>query len=96
MRALPFDQVDVFTDRPFASNPLAVFPGADGLTAAQMQASASEMSLSETAFVMEPEGDGDPLVRIFTPALELPFAGTPASAPPASSCGRGSSQPSSP
>ena len=77
MRTLPFHQVDVFTDRPFAGNPLAIFPGADGLTAAQMQAIASEMNLSETTFVMEPEGDGDARVRIFTPALELPFAGHP-------------------
>ena len=46
MRTLPFYQVDVFTDRPFAGNPLAVFPDADGLTAAQMQAIASEMNLS--------------------------------------------------
>jgi trans-2,3-dihydro-3-hydroxyanthranilate isomerase len=77
MRTLPFYQVDVFTDRPFAGNPLAVFPEADGLTAAQMQAIASEMNLSETTFVMRPEGDGDARVRIFTPALELPFAGHP-------------------
>jgi trans-2,3-dihydro-3-hydroxyanthranilate isomerase len=77
MRTLPFYQVDVFTERPFAGNPLAVFPAADGLTAAQMQAIASEMNLSETAFVMAPQGDGDARVRIFTPALELPFAGHP-------------------
>jgi trans-2,3-dihydro-3-hydroxyanthranilate isomerase len=77
MRTLSFYQVDVFTERPFAGNPLAVFPGADGLTAAQMQAIASEMNLSETAFVMEPESGGDARVRIFTPALELPFAGHP-------------------
>jgi trans-2,3-dihydro-3-hydroxyanthranilate isomerase len=77
MRTLLFYQVDVFTDRPFAGNPLAVFPEADGLTAAQMQAIASEMNLSETTFVMKPEGDGDARMRIFTPALELPFAGHP-------------------
>jgi trans-2,3-dihydro-3-hydroxyanthranilate isomerase len=77
MRTLPFYQVDVFTERPFAGNPLAIFPGADGLTAAQMQAIASEMNLSETTFVMQPEGDGHARVRIFTPALELPFAGHP-------------------
>ena len=77
MRTLPFYQVDVFTDRPFAGNPLAVFPDADGLTAAQMQAIASEMNLSETTFVMASEGDGDARVRIFTPVLELPFAGHP-------------------
>ena len=67
MRTLPFYQVDVFTDRPFAGNPLAVFPEAEGLTAVQMQAIASEMNLSETTFVLPPEGDGDARVRIFTP-----------------------------
>jgi trans-2,3-dihydro-3-hydroxyanthranilate isomerase len=77
MRTLPFYQVDVFTDRPFAGNPLAVFPEAEGLTAVQMQAIASEMNLSETTFVLPPEADGDARVRIFTPALELPFAGHP-------------------
>ncbi len=77
MRTLPFYQVDVFTDRPFAGNPLAVFPEAQGLTAVQMQAIASEMNLSETTFVLPPEGDGDARVRIFTPAVELPFAGHP-------------------
>ncbi|MFA4966095.1 MAG: PhzF family phenazine biosynthesis protein [Thermoleophilia bacterium] len=77
MRTLPFYQVDVFADRPFAGNPLAVFPEAEGLTDAQMQAIAREMNLSETTFVTPPEGDGDARVRIFTPALELPFAGHP-------------------
>ena len=77
MRTLPFYQVDVFTDRPFAGNALAVFPDADGLTAAQMQAIASEMNLSETTFVTAAEGDGDARVRIFTPTQELPFAGHP-------------------
>jgi trans-2,3-dihydro-3-hydroxyanthranilate isomerase len=77
MRRLPFYQVDVFTDRPFAGNPLAVFAEADGLNAVQMQAIASEMNLSETTFVLPPEGDGDARVRIFTPAVELPFAGHP-------------------
>ncbi|NLE21256.1 MAG: PhzF family phenazine biosynthesis protein [Actinobacteria bacterium] len=77
MRTLPFTQLDVFTDRPFSGNPLAVFPEAEGLTAVQMQAIASEMNLSETVFILPPEGDGDARVRIFTPALELPFAGHP-------------------
>ncbi len=77
MRTLPFYQVDVFTDRPFAGNPLAVFPDADGLTVVQMQATASEMNLSETTFVTPPEAGGDARVRIFTPAVELPFAGHP-------------------
>ena len=77
MRMLPFYQVDVFTDRPFAGNPLAVFPEAEGVSAVQMQAIASEMNLSETTFVTAPEAGGDARVRIFTPALELPFAGHP-------------------
>ena len=77
MRTLLFYQVDVFTDRPFAGNPLAVFPEAEGLTAVQMQAIASEMNLSETTFVAPPEAEGDAKVRIFTPAVELPFAGHP-------------------
>ena len=75
MRTIPFYQVDVFTDRPFADNPPAILSAAAGLTAAQMQAIAGEMNLSETTFVMEPESDGDARVRIFAPALELPFAG---------------------
>ena len=77
MRTLPFYQVDVFTARPFAGNPLAVFPEAEGVSAVQMQAIASEMNLSETTFVLPAEGAGDARVRIFTPALELPFAGHP-------------------
>lgn len=77
MRALPFYQVDVFTDRPFAGNPLAVFPEAMGLGTEQMQAIAREMNLSETTFVTPPEAGGHAKVRIFTPASELPFAGHP-------------------
>lgn len=77
MRVLPFCQVDVFADRPFAGNPLAVVPHADELSAVEMQAIASEMNLSETTFILEPESGGDARVRIFTPAVELPFAGHP-------------------
>jgi trans-2,3-dihydro-3-hydroxyanthranilate isomerase len=77
MRSLPFMQVDVFTARRFAGNPLAVFPYGDGLTAAQMQAIAREMNLSETTFVSPAAGEGDVRVRIFTPGMELPFAGHP-------------------
>jgi trans-2,3-dihydro-3-hydroxyanthranilate isomerase len=77
VRTLRFHQVDVFTDRPFAGNPLAVFPDAEGLTGVEMQAIAGEMNLSETTFVLPPEGEGDARVRIFTPVLELPFAGHP-------------------
>jgi trans-2,3-dihydro-3-hydroxyanthranilate isomerase len=71
-------QVDVFTDKPFGGNPLAVFPDAEGLTREQMQCLAREMNLSETTFVLPPQAAGaDFRVRIFTPAKELPFAGHP-------------------
>lgn len=77
MRKLRFYQVDVFAGRPFAGNPLAVFVEAGGLGDEQMQAIAREMNLSETTFVSAPEAGGDAKVRIFTPGLELPFAGHP-------------------
>jgi trans-2,3-dihydro-3-hydroxyanthranilate isomerase len=78
MRSYRFLQVDVFTDRPFGGNPLAVFPEAEGLTDAEMQALAREMNLSETTFVLPPQAAGaDFKVRVFTPAKELPFAGHP-------------------
>ena len=76
-RLLPFVQVDVFAERPLAGNPLAVFPDAAGLSTEEMQAVAREMNLSETTFVTPPEGEGAARVRIFTPELELPFAGHP-------------------
>jgi trans-2,3-dihydro-3-hydroxyanthranilate isomerase len=73
-----FLQVDVFTDKPFGGNPLAVFPDAEGLTDEEMQQLAREMNLSETTFVLPPVSpDADFRVRIFTPAAELPFAGHP-------------------
>jgi trans-2,3-dihydro-3-hydroxyanthranilate isomerase len=73
-----FYQVDVFTDRAFGGNPLAVFPDADGLDTATMQRIAREMNLSETTFVWRASASGaDFKVRIFTPADELPFAGHP-------------------
>jgi trans-2,3-dihydro-3-hydroxyanthranilate isomerase len=78
VREYRFIQVDVFTDRPFGGNPLAVFPEAEGLTAQEMQCLAREMNLSETTFVLPPEAPGaDFKVRIFTPAKEFPFAGHP-------------------
>lgn len=81
-RRFRFRTVDVFTDRPFRGNPLAVFPEADGLTDAEMQDIAREMNLSETSFVLTPTERGlakgaDYRVRFFTPGLELPFAGHP-------------------
>jgi trans-2,3-dihydro-3-hydroxyanthranilate isomerase len=73
-----FYQVDVFTDRAFGGNPLAVFPDANGLETARMQQIAQEMNLSETTFVFPPEDPtADFKVRIFTPGGELPFAGHP-------------------
>jgi len=78
MKEHRFIQVDVFTDRPFGGNPLAVFPEAEGLTTEEMQCLAREMNLSETTFVLPPQAPGaDFKVRIFTPAKELPFAGHP-------------------
>lgn len=75
---LHFEWVDVFTDRPFAGNPLAVFTEPGDLSTAQMQAIARELNLSETTFVQEPELEGaDFRVRIFTPRRELPLAGHP-------------------
>lgn len=71
-------QVDVFTDRIFGGNPLAVFPDGAGLGDGEMQAIAREMNLSETTFVLPPTHPGCVArVRIFTPARELPFAGHP-------------------
>ncbi|MGE5286959.1 MAG: PhzF family phenazine biosynthesis protein [Micromonosporaceae bacterium] len=73
-----FRQVDVFTDRPYHGNPVAVVLDADGLTENQMQRFARWTNLSETTFVLSPAAAGaDYRVRIFTPALELPFAGHP-------------------
>lgn len=69
--------VDVFSDRRFAGNPLAVLAEAEGLSAEQMQAIAGEFNLSETAFVLPPERGGLARVRIFTPRSEMPFAGHP-------------------
>jgi trans-2,3-dihydro-3-hydroxyanthranilate isomerase len=71
-----FLQIDVFADRPFTGNPLAVFPDAADLTTTQMQAIAREMNLSETTFVTEWDAESYH-VRIFTPTEELPFAGHP-------------------
>lgn len=78
MKEYRFVQVDVFTDRPFGGNPLAVFPEAEGLSGEEMQRLAREMNLSETTFVLPRQAPGaDFKVRIFTPAKELPFAGHP-------------------
>lgn len=73
-----FLTLDVFTDRRFTGNPLAVLPEAAGLDAGQMQRIAREFGCPETVFVLPPD---DPAhlarLRIFTPAREVPFAGHP-------------------
>ena len=74
-----YHTLDVFTERVFGGNPLAVFPDADAVPPGMMQRIARELNLSETVFVLwdaPPEG-ADCRVRIFTPASELPFAGHP-------------------
>ncbi|MGH8746992.1 MAG: PhzF family phenazine biosynthesis protein [Burkholderiales bacterium] len=74
----PIYIVDVFAERPYAGNQLAVVLDADGLTDHAMQQVAAEMNYSETAFAgSAPERDGGFRVRIFTPARELVFAGHP-------------------
>jgi trans-2,3-dihydro-3-hydroxyanthranilate isomerase len=73
-----FLTADVFTDQPFGGNPLAVLPDADGLDDGAMQRIAREFNLSETTFVLPPtRPDCDLRFRIFTPEIELPFAGHP-------------------
>ena len=75
---LPFHTLDVFTDRTFGGNPLGVFPDAAHLPTDLMQRIALEMHLSETVFLGPPETTGGSArVRIFTPGLEVPFAGHP-------------------
>jgi len=70
--------VDVFTDKAFGGNPLAVFREPGGLDAKTMQAIAKELHLSETTFVLKPSSAAaDHRVRMFTPDTELPFAGHP-------------------
>jgi trans-2,3-dihydro-3-hydroxyanthranilate isomerase len=70
--------VDVFTNRVFGGNPLAVVLDAQGLSVAQMQAIAAEFNYSETTFVLPPWASGHTAhVRIFTPRTEVPFAGHP-------------------
>ncbi|TJZ91067.1 PhzF family phenazine biosynthesis protein [Paracoccus gahaiensis] len=75
---LEFFVYDVFTDRAFSGNPLAVVMGADALSGAQMQAIARQLNLSETIFVMAPRDPAHAArVRIFLPLAEIPFAGHP-------------------
>jgi len=73
-----FVTLDVFTDKRYAGNPLAVVLEPDGLDTAAMHSIAREFNLSETVFVLPPEDKAHRAkIRIFTPANELPFAGHP-------------------
>lgn len=73
-----FTTVDVFTDRRFGGNPLAVISDARDLTTEQMQSIAAEFNLAETTFVLPPQDPAHTAqVRIFTPRAEMPFAGHP-------------------
>jgi trans-2,3-dihydro-3-hydroxyanthranilate isomerase len=74
---LRYLHLDVFTDRRFEGNQLAVFPAPGPLATAEMQTIAKEMNFSESTFVYPPERGGDVRMRIFTPAEELPIAGHP-------------------
>ena len=78
MRRLRFLQLDVFTERLFGGNQLAVFFDASQVTAEEMQAIAREMNFSESVFTL-PGADPRSVarLRIFTPQVELPFAGHP-------------------
>jgi trans-2,3-dihydro-3-hydroxyanthranilate isomerase len=77
VRTFRYVVTDVFTDTPLAGNQLAVFTDARGLSDAEMQKLAREMNFSETTFVLPAEADGHAVMRIFTPAAEVPFAGHP-------------------
>ena len=77
MKSTSFIIADVFTEKQFGGNQLAVFTDATGLDADTMQNIAREMNYAETTFLFPPESGGDYRVRIFTPELELPFAGHP-------------------
>ncbi len=75
---LAFHTLDVFTDRKFGGNPLAVVLGAEKLSTEQMQTITREFNLSESTFVMAPDDPAHSAkVRIFFPGGEMPFAGHP-------------------
>lgn len=77
MSATDYLVYDVFTGEAFGGNPLAVIPDAGRLDEADLQRIAREFNFSETTFVYPPEAGGDAKVRIFTPTMEVPFAGHP-------------------
>jgi trans-2,3-dihydro-3-hydroxyanthranilate isomerase len=77
MPTLRYVIADVFTDRPLEGNQLGVFTDARGVDGELMQRLARELNFSETVFVLPAEGDGHARIRIFTPTIEVPFAGHP-------------------
>lgn len=78
MRLRAFKQVDVFTERPYRGNPVAVVVDAEGLSDAEMQDFTNWTNLSEATFLLPPtDAAADYRVRIFCPGRELPFAGHP-------------------
>ena len=93
MSTVAYEIVDVFTDRPFAGNPLAVVFGAEHLDTDQMQTLAREFNLSETVFVLPSASGATYRARIFTPEAELPFAGHPSVGAAVTSVRRGLAKP---
>ncbi len=77
MASLRYVVADVFTDTPLTGNQLAVFTDGREVDDDTMQKLARETNFSETVFVLPPEAGGHARIRIFTPVLELPFAGHP-------------------
>ena len=93
MSTVAYEIVDVFTDRPFAGNPLAVVLGAEALAGDQMQTLAREFNLSETVFVLPSSAGATYRARIFTPETELPFAGHPSIGAAVTAVRRGLAEP---
>jgi trans-2,3-dihydro-3-hydroxyanthranilate isomerase len=77
MPTLRYVVADVFTDTPLEGNQLAVFTDARDVDDSLMQRLALELKFSETVFVLPAEGEGHARIRIFTPTIEVPFAGHP-------------------
>jgi trans-2,3-dihydro-3-hydroxyanthranilate isomerase len=77
MAAFRYVVADVFTDTPLAGNQLAVFTDAREIPEEQLQRLAREVNFSETVFVYPPAAGGHARMRIFTPTIEVPFAGHP-------------------
>jgi trans-2,3-dihydro-3-hydroxyanthranilate isomerase len=77
VRTFRYVVADVFTETPLAGNPVAVFTDARALEGEEMQRLARELNLSESVFVLQAEAGGHARIRIFTPGIEMKFAGHP-------------------